>query len=318
MKDRFVSLPDGVPLCPITRLPAKRRIQKLSKALMTNLWRFGAGVDVSRLLRGKGDLELWESHCGLAFFHPMIAGDEAFYGRYYRHQHALVASIAASWLERTDFLAGARLIRPGDKVLDVASGPGGFQQYVPQADYVGIDPFLTPRDARPGLLRESLDAHAASHAGSYDVVCGFQVIEHVADPLAFARSMLSLVKPGGLLILAAPSWPSPMTDIPNCIGNAIPHHLSWWTAGAFGALASELGVEPVTIEPLPANRLQLLFHWARILGWAKTKDTFFEPRLDWCLSVAFAYFGAQVMSLTCRMPRGARSMDMVMAARKPG
>ncbi len=307
----------AVPPCPITGQPARRRIQKLSKALLINLWRFGAGVDVGRLLRGRGELGLWESPCGLAFFSPMIAGDEAFYTRFYRGQHVLADAISGGWLERTDFLAATRLIRPGDKVLDVASGPGEFRRYAPQADYVGIDPFLTDHTARPGLLREALEAHATSHAGAYDVVCGFQVIEHVADPVGFARKMLGLVKPGGLLILAAPSWPSPMTDIPNCIGNAVPHHLTWWTPDAFRALANELGVEPVAVEALAPNRLEMMFHWARVLGWAKTKDTFFEPRLDWCLSLAVAYVGAQLMCLTGRMPRGARSMDLFLAARKP-
>ena len=283
---------------------------------MINLWRYGAGVEVSALLRRKGELGLWESPCGLAFFSPMIAGDDAFYSRYYRGQHVLAAAIAKTWLERTDFLAAARLIRPGDKVLDVASGPAAFRPYVPQADYVGIDPFVTAHNARPGVLRESLNEHAASHAGAYDVVCGFQVIEHVADPLGFARTMLGLVKPGGLLILAAPSWPSPMTDIPNCIGNALPHHLTWWTPQAFQALAEALDVEVVAAEALAPNRLEMMFHWARRLSWVKTRQTFFEPRWDWCVSLAVAYVGAQLMSLTGRMPRGARSMDLLLAARK--
>ena len=72
------------PLCPITGLPATRRIQQVSSALLIALWRASFGVSTARQLGAVERFGLWESPCGLAFFHPMIAGDEKFYRDFYR------------------------------------------------------------------------------------------------------------------------------------------------------------------------------------------------------------------------------------------
>ena len=67
----------AIPLCPITGLPAERRIQSISARLIRGLWRGAFGVSTDRPLAGINHFGLWESPCGLAFFDPMLPGDEA-------------------------------------------------------------------------------------------------------------------------------------------------------------------------------------------------------------------------------------------------
>ena len=71
------------PLCPITGLPARRRKQQVSSAFLIALWRASFGVSTARQLRVVKRFGLWEPPCGLAFFHPMIVGDEQFYRDFY-------------------------------------------------------------------------------------------------------------------------------------------------------------------------------------------------------------------------------------------
>ena len=75
----------AIPLCPITGLPATRLIQLISTKLIIGLWRGAFAVKTERQLAGIDRFGLWESPCGLAFFNPMLAGDEKFYLDLYRH-----------------------------------------------------------------------------------------------------------------------------------------------------------------------------------------------------------------------------------------
>src|SRR5262249_23557572 len=190
---------------------------------------------------------LWESPCGLAFFEPMLAGDEKFYLDLYR-QGEFRRLLAAPGLARAEFKRIAEIVRPGETVLDVGCGEGGLGRHLPHASYVGLDPNFSAAADRPGVGNETIAQHAATHPGEYDVVCALHVIEHVADRLGFARDLVRCVRPGGRLCIVVPGRASPMTDIPNFVLNAPPHHLSWWNESALCALADRLDLTTEKIE----------------------------------------------------------------------
>ncbi len=76
-------------LCPITGLPAKRLVQRVSARLLSGLWRRPLGVAADRSLGGTARFGLWESTCGLAFFDPMVEGDKSFFQDLYAPPHHL-------------------------------------------------------------------------------------------------------------------------------------------------------------------------------------------------------------------------------------
>jgi len=111
------------PLCPITGLPARRRIQQVSSAFLIALWRASFGVSTARQLRVVKRFGLWEPPCGLAFFHPMIVGDEQFYRDFYGR-----LSEAGPW---RNALAAPRPLR---KDFYLKRGQCGFsEEEIPQS-----------------------------------------------------------------------------------------------------------------------------------------------------------------------------------------
>jgi len=306
----------AVPLCPITGTPARRLIQPVSASLLIGLWRFCFGVDASGLLAGVRRFGLWESECGLAFFEPMRAGDAAFYDRLYRRLK-LHRVLAGPLVDRPEFVRAAELVRDGDRVLDVGGGEGGFSRYVPHAVYVGLEPNEAAASAPAEMRRESLAEHARAHPACYDVVCAFQVIEHVVEPLRFAESLVACLRPGGRLIVGVPRRGSGITEIPNFAFNAPPHHLTWWTQEALGALAAKCGLAVEFAEPVRLGSHDSILYWMGRLA-PRLGGRFFRAHWRWYLGFVWCWLAGRVADACRKVPAGAEPVVLVMAARKAG
>lgn len=304
------------PLCPITRQPAIRHVQWISTRFLGDLWRYTGGVDVTDLLRPVRRLGLWESPVGLMFFDPPIAGDDTFYRAIYERLGAH-EKLAGPKTVRREFQEAARHIAPGDRVLDVGCGLGGFRAYLPETTrYAGIDPNFGGDQPGDDVTAESIEDHVARCGAAYDAVCAFQVIEHVPDPLAFTRAMAACLRPGGRLILGVPFWPSPNTTIPNFIINAPPHHVTWWSEGALTALALELGFEPGPVQPVGMSRHEAMIYWMAKVTPIRCRDRFFAPKVSWHVALAFTCGVAWLLHAVFGLPSRTAPNALVMVARK--
>jgi SAM-dependent methyltransferase len=279
------------------------------------LWRGAFGVRTNRQL---GDVErfgLWESRCGLAFFDPMLPGDEAFYRDLYQHGdfHRL---LTAPGLARAEFKRVAELVRPGEKVLDVGCGEGGLSRHLQRATYVGLDPNFCSATERSDVRNETAAEHAASHAEEYDVVCAFHVIEHVADPLGFGRDLTRCLRPGGRLCIAVPAWGSPITDIPNFVFNAPPHHLSWWNEAALRALANRLNLAIEAVEPVPFSSHDSIIYWMGRFAPKLTGERYFRAHWAWNAALAWSWLVGRAADTLFRIPAWAEPSGLLLVARK--
>ena len=96
---------------------------------------------------------------------------------------------------------------PGDSLLEIGSGTGFFLQQARVEGYAAVTG-IEPSRAAAALADPSIANHIVRSAmkpglferDSFDVVCLFQVFDHIPDPNLLLRECRTVLRPGGLVL----------------------------------------------------------------------------------------------------------------------
>lgn len=159
-----------------------------------------------------------------------------------------------------------RLAKPGTlRVLDVGCADGRLLDWYRSSPVGGkLETHGIELDERAAAIARRRGHRVVSgrfeldrelEPGSFDLILAYHVIEHVADPLAFAHRAAELLAPGGLLVVATPNWDSP--DARRLAGlwggNHCPRHWTLYDERTLRDLGARVGlaVERVEYQPNP-------------------------------------------------------------------
>jgi SAM-dependent methyltransferase len=98
-------------------------------------------------------------------------------------------------------------------ILEIGCGQGAFGARLAScADYVAVEPDATSFDVARSRIEpaggriRNVTSDAINDGRTYDLVCAFEVLEHIEDDLAAVKSWRGLVSPGGHVLLSMPAW----------------------------------------------------------------------------------------------------------------
>lgn len=231
------------PLCPLCEQRDAREVSRASANDIAKLYKRTFGIDVRDELGSSRELVLYRcACCDLGWFSPAPTGSTGFYKQLqsfdWYYQDA-----------KPEFVLASSLIKASDNVLEIGCGFGQFRQLVPARAYVGLetspDAVAACRAAGYDVRNEYVEAHAEKHRGDYDVVCTFQVLEHVPTPRPFLNAAVDCLKPGGLFIVSVPNADSYLQYSVNAALNMPPHHVTWWSTKSFAALTNMLPLDQI-------------------------------------------------------------------------
>lgn len=167
------------------------------------------------------------------------------------------------------------------RVLDVGAGYGFFATALADAGFTRVTGFEISEERRAlasewgGAPVLGLDVTApdlGEHAGAYDVVTLFHVLEHTADPAGFLRSLARLVAPGGLLVVEVPNADELMLETCPAYDDFywIRAHLLYFTARTLAHAFERAGL------PAPDVRFEQRYGLLNLANWLLRG----EPQID--------------------------------------
>lgn len=241
------------PLCGSTSIRSEERIEA---ANINYLYQRSLGVvnplGVSMLEYGIcGD-------CGLGFFDPMATGSENFYEDLQKFDWYYMT-------KKPEYTMALRHLPAAGNILEVGAGRAAFAPLVGRNRYTGLEfnDKAIERAQSTGifLLKETVEAHAITHAARYDAVVTFQVLEHVADPKSFLQACVDCLAPGGRLMIAVPSADGFLGRAVNSVLDLPPHHVSRWSDATLHMIAAIFSLRCLSVEHEPVADYHL--SWAR-------------------------------------------------------
>ena len=143
--------------------------------------------------------------------------------------------------EKWEYNLAVNAIENGSKVFEIGSGIGTFIEKISRTNGVSAIGCELNSDAVEQAKNKGLDVRLLNIKDApdemkeaFDVVCAFQVLEHVENIHDFIRDALSLLRRNGKFMIAVP-YSNPYlfkNDLFNVL-NLPPHHLSLWNEKSF-------------------------------------------------------------------------------------
>lgn len=210
--------------------------------------------DVRRFFTGLSEVTIHEClDTGYRFYQPFsTAGDGKFYEDLSREPLYYIP-----WKE--EHTIASQYVQPGNKVFEQGCANGDFLVALREQKKVECYGSELNDAAVKTATKRGVSFSSITDA---DVVCSFQVLEHIADVRSFINEAITAAKPGGYIIFSVPNNDSFLKDDDRCFLNMPPHHMGLWTPAIFEQLPGFYPLDTVTIhtETLQPNHYEPYYH----------------------------------------------------------
>lgn len=247
---------NNCPLCSSTNVCLE---DKISTQKIIGDYKKVFNIDVSTLIAKFENIDLYKCfECKYAFYLPStVAGDDMFYEKlekfpWYYMAYKWEHSIAEEY------------IKNDSKVLEVGCGNGFFLKKVIEekrviAEGLELNSLTVKKAKEMGLpiYLDTIENFSMFNKNKYDIVCSFQVLEHVPNPKTMIEASLKALKTGGLLIVGIPNNDSFIRKDLNPLLNMPPHHMGLFFENTLVSIEKlfKIKLEKIEIEPLQKYHL---------------------------------------------------------------
>ena len=223
---------------------------------IVNIYKNSFNLPVERFFEGKEEIYVFEcTKTKYKFYYPFdIAGDSSFYE--YLQQYDWYY-MPWKW-EHQKVYERIKSCASNLKILEIGCARGSFLERLSQEGYECIGLELNEKAQNEAMergikvLSETIQEHASKYNDYYDIVCSFQVMEHIPNIGDVIEASIKTLKKGGRLFISVPNNASFLClDEKNPL-NMPPHHMGLWDETSLKNIAPIFGLKlnAVYLEPL--------------------------------------------------------------------
>lgn len=238
------------PTSPINGIGKVKIFDTISTRLIIDFYRRQENLDVAEYFAGLDEIFILECEdTGYRFYYPFeVIGDEKFYRTLQMQKESEGLEYDRNSAEDHKF--AVEQIEQNTRLLEIGCGTGKFLELISDKteNVCGLE--LNARAAETATKKgfdvknQLIQDFAEEQSASFDVVCAFQVLEHIAEVKSFLEACLKLLKPNGKLIFSVPNNEPYFQKFSKYeVLNLPPHHLGLWNLEAFRNLEKFFAVE---------------------------------------------------------------------------
>jgi len=238
-------------ISPVTGKSNVKIVKRIPSEEIISLYK-EIGVDTKKYFEDK-DIIICKCKDSLyRFYYPSkLSGDSSFYEDLQKERPTYY-----SW--RWEHEKALNEIKKDDFVLDIGCGSGYFLEKLLEktSNIKGLEyndiAIKQCREKNIPVVKSDIQHFSEENVEAFDVICAFQVLEHIYDIQSFVDSCVRALKPNGKLIIGVPNNNPYLYkyDINHTL-NLPPHHIGLWSKKTLARLPRffSLKKDNLYIEP---------------------------------------------------------------------
>lgn len=195
-------------------------------------------IDVSSYFNAISKVSVYKCNdTNYSFYYPFnLSGNSSFYEHFQKFDWYYMP-----W--KWEHEITKEYIKSGMKLLEVGCAHGHFIKKVNELydlEYsVGLELNETTKDkdGKWEIINQTIQDYSQQNKNKFDIVCSYQVLEHITEVHGFIKGKIDCLKSGGTLIISVPNNDSFIKDGNGCL-NMPPHHMGLWNEKSLIALTN--------------------------------------------------------------------------------
>lgn len=205
-------------------------------------------IDLSKYFKNHSEIAVYQcNETNYRFYYPFnLSGDSAFYQHFQQFDWYYMP-----W--KWEHEITTKYLTDDMKVLEIGCAHGAFLEKIHTMFNLKPSIGLELNESTPianekwKIVNQYVQEFAKDHSDQFDLVCSYQVLEHIADVHSFIEANVNCLKKGGKLIISVPNNDSFIKN-GNAALNMPPHHMGLWTKETLTSLTSIFSLELIEIH----------------------------------------------------------------------